>query len=162
LKAGYDVKSNDVIGLSQRGGKVWGSIRLGEKVYSPNIPPASGDVLLGMEPLEGLRWSGMLKKGGLVILNEAQIPPVPVMDEKETYPENIEETLKANFEVITINAATEGNKLGSSKVANMFLVGIMAKRMDIPKEIWQELIKKNVPERFSDMNLKAFEYGYYY
>ncbi len=39
IRAGLDVKSNDVIGLSQRGGKVWGSIRIGEEVYSPNVPP---------------------------------------------------------------------------------------------------------------------------
>ena len=33
FKAGYDVKSNDVVGLSQRGGKVWGNVRIGEKIY---------------------------------------------------------------------------------------------------------------------------------
>ena len=36
---GYDIKSNDVVGLSQRGGMVWGNVRIGEKVFSPNIPP---------------------------------------------------------------------------------------------------------------------------
>ena len=51
FKAGLDVKTNDVIGLSQRGGMVWGSVRMGEKVYSPNIPPKEGDILIGLEPL---------------------------------------------------------------------------------------------------------------
>ena len=37
FQAGYDVKSNDVVGLSQRGGKVWGSVRIGDKVHSPNV-----------------------------------------------------------------------------------------------------------------------------
>ena len=59
---GYDVKSNDVIGLSQRGGKVWGSIRFGEKVHSALIPEGEGDLLLAMEELEGLRLSAALKK----------------------------------------------------------------------------------------------------
>ena len=37
FKEGLDVKTNDVVGLSQRGGTVWGTIRIGEKIHSPNI-----------------------------------------------------------------------------------------------------------------------------
>ena len=59
---GFDVKSNDVIGLSQRGGKVWGSVRFGEKVHSALIPKGEGDLLLAMEELEGLRLSEGFKK----------------------------------------------------------------------------------------------------
>src|SRR3712207_8049811 len=50
--AGLDVKTNDVVGLSQRGGKVWGSIRIGEKVFSPNVRPGEVDILIGFEALE--------------------------------------------------------------------------------------------------------------
>ncbi len=64
IRAGLDVKSNDVIGLSQRGGKVWGSIRIGEEVYSPNVPPKGADFLLALEPLEGLRYKRSLKDSG--------------------------------------------------------------------------------------------------
>ncbi len=50
--SGLDVKTNDVVGLSQRGGTVWGSIKMGEKVHSPNILPREADIILGMEPME--------------------------------------------------------------------------------------------------------------
>lgn len=157
---GYDVKSNDVIGLSQRGGKVWGSIKMSEKVFSPNIPIGEADILLALEPLEGDRWSTYLKKDGLIIMNTAKIPPAHVMAEAEEYPQDIEERLAESFNVETMDASSEGEALGSSKIANTFLVGIMAKHMEIPNDIWEEAIKNNVPSKYLYMNLRAFEIGY--
>lgn len=157
---GYDVKSNDVVGLSQRGGKVWGNVRIGEKVYSPNILPKSADFLLAFEPLEGYRFSSKLKDGGVVIMNTAIIPPVPVIAEKEPYPEKIDEILGEKYNVITIDAVSEGIKLGSSKIANTFLLGILASSMNISKEAWHKAIKDNVPSKFTDMNIEAFEIGF--
>ena len=43
--SGLDVKTNDVIGLSQRGGTIWGSVKMGEKIHSPNIAPGDADIL---------------------------------------------------------------------------------------------------------------------
>lgn len=159
--AGFDFKSNDVIGLSQRGGKVWGSVRIGHAVYSPNIPPKGGDYLLALEPLEGLRWSGMLKDGGVAIVNTSQIPPVPVMFEKAAYPEQIPQTLAEQFEVVALDANEKGAALGSSKVANSFLIGALAKRIpEIPVDMWKKAIESNVPQKTIGMNLEAFEIGY--
>lgn len=159
-KSGYDVKSNDVIGLSQRGGKVWGSVRFGDKIYSPNIPSKSGDIMLAMEPLEGYRWSYVLKDGGLIIMNTKKISPTPVLMEKEKYPGDIARKLSEKYKLIEINAVAEGNKLGNIKVANTFLVGIMARYLDIKRDIWIESIKENVPEKAIELNLKAFDIGY--
>lgn len=162
FKAGFDVKSNDVVGLSQRGGKVWGNVRIGKKVYSPNIPPKSGDILLGLEPLEGYRWSGVLSDRGIAIINTKVIPPVPVMFEDAPYPQDIYENLEKKYELITIDAVEEGLKLGSDKIANTFLLGILAKKLDISQECWKEAIKENVPKKFIELNLKAFDIGYAY
>ncbi|MBN2899775.1 MAG: indolepyruvate oxidoreductase subunit beta [Clostridia bacterium] len=162
FKAGFDVKSNDVVGLSQRGGKVWGSVRIGEKVYSPNILPKSADILLGMEPLEAYRWSGSLKEGGIAIVNTKTIAPVPVMFEEAPYPEDWLEVMEQKYQVITMNAVEEGVKLGSSKVANTFLLGILAKRLAFDTKFWLEAIEENVPAKFLDMNKRAFEIGYAY
>lgn len=159
LKAGYDVKSNDVVGLSQRGGKVWGNIRFGKQVYSPNIPKGEGDIILAMEPLEGLRWSHFLKEDGLVIVNIHQTAPLLVLMEKEEYPDDIFQRLE-KYNIVKIDATAEGKKLGSTKIANTFLVGIMAKHLEIGKKIWLEAIKENVPDKYVNENLKAFEIGY--
>ncbi len=135
LKAGLDVKSNDVIGLSQRGGKVWGSIRIGPEVYSPNVPPRGADYLLALEPLEGLRYKGSLKTSGKIFMNSAVVPPVPVIAEKMPYPENIEEKLSAEFELVSLDANKKAVELGSVKIANTFLVGMLAKCLSVDKAL---------------------------
>jgi len=160
IKAGYDVKSNDVIGLSQRGGKVWGSVRIGEKIHSPNIPPKHGDIIIGMEMLEAYRWRGMLKADGLVITNDYQIPPVPVITEQEPYPDDILSNLEKDFTLINIPANQMASDLGSVKVMNTILLGVMAAQTEIDKNVWLEAIKENVPQKFIDMNVQGFEQGY--
>lgn len=159
--AGYTFKSNDVIGLSQRGGKVWGSVRIAEEVHSPNIAPGTGDFLMALEPLEGLRWQHMLNPKGVVIVNTSRINPVPVMMEKDPYPEDIEKTLAEKFKVYALDANEEGRKLGNSKIANTFLLGILAKNIpEIEMTIWEKAIEANVPKKTVALNLAAFKYGY--
>lgn len=162
FKAGYDVKSNDVVGLSQRGGKVWGSVRIGKKVHSPNVLAGMGDFLLGMEPLEGYRLSHQIKEGGTIILNTKQQAPVHVMFEAMEYPVDLYDKLNEKYKVITIDANEAGIKLGSVKVANTFLIGILAKHLDIETQYWKEAIAENVPQKFIEMNYKAFDEGYAY
>lgn len=159
--AGFTFKSNDVIGLSQRGGKVWGSVRIAHEVHSPNIAPGTGDFLMALEPLEGLRWSHMLKPEGVVIMNTSRINPVPVMMEKAAYPENADQVLSEKYQVVSLDANEEGSKLGNSKIANTFLLGILAKRIpEIPEDIWKQSIEANVPKKTVALNLAAFDIGY--
>lgn len=156
---GFDVKTNDVVGLSQRGGTVWGSIKMGEKVHSPNILPKGADIILGMEPLEALRWSHGLKDGGLIILNTNRVYPTPVLLEKDTYPEDAIEKLKETYEVIEIDAQEEAKASGNIKAANTILLGLVSKYLDIEESLWHEVLKKFVPKKAVEENLVAFKRG---
>jgi indolepyruvate ferredoxin oxidoreductase, beta subunit len=160
LKDGYDIKSNDVVGLSQRGGMVWGNIRYGEKVYSPNIPSGQGDILVAMEPLEALRWSAVLKKDGVIIMNSKRVYPTAVQQEKVPYPEDDIKELQSKYKVIEINAFEEAKNIGKKQVSNVLLIGVLAKHLNIKPETWRDTIKENVPQKSIDLNIKAFEFGY--
>lgn len=160
MKMGYDVKSNDVVGLAQRGGKVWGSVKIGNKIHSPNIKPGEGDILIGMEVLEALRWRDSVKENGLVIINDYRIPPVSVIAEKEEYPEDIEKLFGKERRTIIIDAIGKSKDIGSVKVANILLIGVLASNMEIDRKYWLEAIEENVPGNFIDENIKAFETGY--
>ncbi|ABR49460.1 pyruvate ferredoxin/flavodoxin oxidoreductase [Alkaliphilus metalliredigens QYMF] len=162
MKDDFDIKSNDVVGLSQRGGMVWGNVRIGKKIFSPNIRPGEGDILVAMEPLEALRWSAKLRDDGLIIMNSKRFYPTIVQQEKEEYPEVAIEDLKANMNVIEINAFEEAKNLGKKQVANVMLLGILAKHLEIKVETWKETIKDNVPEKAIDLNMQAFDLGYVY
>jgi indolepyruvate ferredoxin oxidoreductase, beta subunit len=160
LKAGHDVKSNDVVGLSQRGGMVWGNVRFGDKVYSPNIPSGEGDILVSMEPLEALRWSAVLKENGIIIMNTKRFYPTIVQQEKAEYPEEDIEKLKDKYKVIGINAIDEAIKIGKKQISNILLLGVLSKHLDIKQEIWLETVKDNVPKKSIDINMTAFRFGY--
>ncbi len=157
--SGLDVKTNDVVGLSQRGGTVWGSIKMGEKVYSPNILPQEADIILGMEPLEALRWSHTLKEGGTVILNTNRVYPTPVLLEKEVYPEEEIEELKQRFNVIEIDAQVEAKASGNIRAANTILIGLLSKFLNISDDVWKEALTGFVPAKAVEENLVAFRRG---
>lgn len=161
--AGFDVKTNDVIGLSQRVGRIWGSVKYADKVHSPNITEGQADILIGFEPLEAQRYAHMLKpEGGIIIVNTFEMAPMIVQQGKEHYPENVLEKLKEYGAVFALNATEKAAALGNVAVVNILMLGIAAARMDIDKEIWRKAIENNVPERFREMNENAFEIGFGY
>lgn len=164
FQAGFDVKTNDVVGLSQRGGTVWGSVKFGDQVHSPNVLPGTGDLLLGMDPLEALRWSHLLKKDGQIILNTRRVYPTPVLLEKEAYPEEAVESLPERFAVTSLDAAKEAKESGNAKAANTVLLGVLSAHLPIAEEIWMRVLKANVPPKAVEENLRAFargrEYGH--
>ena len=89
MLAGYDVKKNEIHGMSQRGGSVVSHVRFGEKVYSPIIPEGEGDILFGFELLETYRYLPLLRKSGKVLVNDLKILPPSVALGQESYPEDI-------------------------------------------------------------------------
>ena len=86
---------------------------------------------------------------------------MPVIMGKEKYPENIIEKIeKKGVRLTAVNALRLAEKAGSVKAVNVVLIGLLAKNTDIKKEVWEEVIKETVPEKFLDINLKAFGLGY--
>ncbi len=161
LAAGKDVKVSEVHGMSQRGGSVVTYVRAGEKVYSPIINPGEADLILAFEQLEAARWLSYLKKDGTVIVNTQKMDPMPVVTGAEQYPEGILEAIqRAGARLEAVDALALAMDAGSVKAVNVVLIGVMARQTDIPKEVWQEAVRTVVPERFVELNLKAFEAGY--
>jgi indolepyruvate ferredoxin oxidoreductase beta subunit len=85
---------------------------------------------------------------------------MPVITGLATYPENIIEKLSDKVNTLPIDALSLAKQAGNMKAVNVVLIGVMAKSTDIPYEKWVEVIKKTVPEKFLDVNLKAFDLGY--
>lgn len=160
FRAGYDVKSNDVVGLSQRGGKVWGSVKIGETVHSPNIEKGKADILLALEPLEGLRWQDYLKKNGTIIVNTSEVYPVFAIAEQAPYPHDFLNQFRKDVNIVAEDVLKISQEIGTSKIVNVVMMGMLAKYMDIPMDIWEEVISEKVPKAFLEMNMTGFYRGY--
>ncbi|HEY8363320.1 MAG TPA: indolepyruvate oxidoreductase subunit beta [Tissierellaceae bacterium] len=160
LEEGYDVKMSEIHGMSQRGGSVTTQIKFGDKVYSPTINIGEADVLVAFEKLEAARYISHLKKDGILIVNEEEIFPLPVLAGLEKYPEGIMEELKAKVDnVISINAREIAEGLGVPRSANIVMLGVMVKALGLEDIDWASKIKKYLPERLHEVNIKAFECG---
>ena len=163
LEAGYDIKVSEIHGMAQRGGSVVTQVRLGEKVFSPLIPEGGADVVLAFEKLEGLRLLPYLKPGGTIIINEQEIPPVPVLVGAAEYPANIVEYIRCAVpNAVTVDALDIAEKCGNPKAANIVLLGIMARRLPFARGVWEKALAARVPARLLEVNKAAFAAGYEY
>ena len=76
------------------------------------------------------------------------------------YPENlVEKMLSAGIDLDAIDALSLAEQAGSSKAVNLVLMGRLSTYFDIPEEEWLQTIETSVPEKFLEMNKKAFTLG---
>lgn len=158
---GGDVKVSDIHGMAQRGGSVVTQVRFGTRVYAPVITPGTAHFLVAFEKLEGRRWLHYLRKDGLLVVNNQEIPPMPVLTGKAVYPANLAGEMQSLVkEVLLIDAVSMARQAGNVKATNMVMVGSLARRLPIDKTIWDEILAESVPERFLGVNQKAFQLGW--
>ena len=160
LASGFDVKISEVHGMAQRGGSVVTFVRYGDKVCEPIVEEGQADVIIAFEKLEALRYAHFLKKDGVMIVNDHEIYPMPVVIGAAKYPDEIYEKLEKYFKIFKVDASGEALKLGNPRVFNLVVLGIAARHMDFAKEKWYEVIEKTVPPKTIEINKKAFDKGY--
>ena len=160
LTKGYDIKVSEVHGMSQRGGSVVTYVRFGDKVYSPVIDKGQADYIVSFELLEAARWTEYLKPGGKIIVNTQQINPMPVIIGAAEYPENlVQQMVDAHIDVDAVDALSLAVEAGSSKAVNLVLMGRLSKYFDFTEEEWLTAIEASVPQKFLELNKKAFCLG---
>ncbi|WP_195267643.1 indolepyruvate oxidoreductase subunit beta [Eubacterium sp. 1001713B170207_170306_E7] len=159
MEAGYDVKMSEIHGMSQRGGSVSSQVRYGDDVQSPVIEMGTADIIVAFEKMEALRYIDFLKEDGKIIVNDAEIWPLPVVIGKATYPEKILETLQEKANVRVMNASAMAEEMGNLKVMNVILLGAIIKSMGLQDIAWDEIIRNNVKPKFVDLNIKAMAVG---
>lgn len=160
MAEGYDVKQNEVHGMSQRGGSVTSHFRFGAKVWAPLVTPGTADILLAFESLEALRYIHWLRPEGWVIYNSMQMNPSPVASGLATYPPDIDAQIVAVWpHVQAVDANGLAQKAGTIKAANVVMLGAVSKALPFRPETWETVIRKAVPPKTVDVNLEAFRLG---
>jgi indolepyruvate ferredoxin oxidoreductase beta subunit len=158
--AGYDAKQTEVHGVSQRGGSVHSHVRFGPQVFSPLVAVGEANVVFGMEKLEALRFAHYIAPGGAILVNDHEILPLSAGDIIKDYPHNSVEYLQEKgLNAISIPASDLALELGNIRAANVVMLGGLSHLLDIPQEKWEETLRGRIPERFLELNLKAFAKG---
>jgi indolepyruvate ferredoxin oxidoreductase beta subunit len=169
--ADLTVMTMETHGLAQRGGVVVSDLAIG---YDPEESPLCGkgeaDVIIALEALESLRSMEKIRKDGLVVVNTTKYQPLTVRVAKGeiNYPSlnDIEIELKrVTPNVLLVPAQEDARKLGVSRVMNMILIGALVGNSDL-LPLTSEQIKKgmkaNLPLKYHEVNVKAYEKGLSY
>lgn len=159
MKAGYDVKMSEVHGMSQRGGSVSTQVHWGEKVYSPVIGKGSADIMVAFEKMEAVRYADFLKPDGIAVINDYAMSSSTTAAGLCQYPEGCLEAMQKNFKCYTLKAGDIALELGSAKCMNIVLFGAMTKALGMDHIDWEQIIRETVPEKFVELNLKAYRAG---
>ncbi|WP_297133428.1 indolepyruvate oxidoreductase subunit beta [Terrisporobacter sp.] len=160
MEAGYDVKMSEIHGMSQRGGSVSSQVRYGEdEVYSPVIEIGGADMIVSFEKMEALRYLKYLKPEGKIVANNYKLESISSLVGKYEYKEDkIDEEL-LRLKASVIDAGKRAEELGNVKVMNVILLGALVKSMNLDNIDWEDIIRKNVKEKFVDINIVAFNEG---
>ncbi len=165
MEAGYDVAMSEVHGMAQRGGSVLCTLRFGDGVISPLESVGGADLLMGFEPAETCRNIGLCNKDSQVVMNLDPVLPSMVAAGFETYPEIddlVKSLKKVTSNISTIGATELAVKAGKAVAANAVMIGAVAavKGFPLSKDLLRKTLADNVPLKFLDLNLKAFDLGY--
>ena len=135
-------------------------VRVGDAVHAPLVGLGSADYLLSFEVLEATRAAAFLKTGGIVIVNEQRIAPMPVITGAAVYPpEPLKHAALTNHRVEAVDALTLAVEAGSQKAVNLVLLGTLSKHLPFTDEQWKQAIAASVPRATMAVNIKAFEAG---
>lgn len=160
LAAGYDAKKSEVHGMAQRGGSVTAQLRYGKKVYSPLIEPGGADIQVAFEMMEAVRYLPYLHKGSKVVVNTQKILPPAVATGQAEYPEDVLNHLRErDIVVVPVDAFDLAREVGEVRTANVVMVGALSAFLPVDAANFEEIIRNRVPEKFIDVNLKAFAAG---
>ncbi len=158
---GSDCKLSEVHGMSQRGGSVVTHVRIGKEIGAPLVAEGEADFILAFEKLEAMRWAYYLKKDGVILVNDQEIMPMPVITGMAEYPDSIFSKLaELGKKTVVINGLDLACEAGNSKAVNVVMIGALCALIGTPFDVAIEAVRKCVPQKLLAVNEKALELGY--
>lgn len=161
---GFELKTSELHGLSQRGGSVETHIRFGEKVFSPLVKEGGADLVISLEIQEVLRacyYSSKEAKTVFLVNNFSAPIPNAVSPQAESV---LEKLKRFSSKIFMISASEISRKeTGSDVAGGIYLLGFAVKEDLIPLKTDSlfSAMKKIIPEKHWEMNEKIFNLARY-
>lgn len=167
MESGYNVMMSEVHGMAQRGGSVLSTVRFGDDIHSPLEAVGNADLIMGFEPVETCRNVNLGNKDTKIIMNLDPVFPSLVAAGFEEYPaidDIVGSMKKVTDNLITIEATSIAEEAGKAVAANAVMIGAVAGAEGFPisKDVLKKVLLERVPEKFKELNGKAFDLGYGY
>jgi len=166
VSQGYVITIGETYGASQRGGAVMSHLRIStQDQFSPLIPEGQCDLLIALEPVEGLRILDHYGNPRVVaLLNTRPIQPMDVISGNTTYPEVskvIAKIKELSRRVWTLNATELALEMGDPIFSNIIMLGALCaiEVLPIHRQGFELAIKDLLPSRTLNENMKAFDKG---
>lgn len=157
LETGYEVRSSELHGLSQRGGSVEVHLRFGKKIYSPLVKARGADLIISLEAQEALLMAGYAARKTVFLVNNffQLIPGKPLLNVEAI--SGILQKISPNVFFVSASEICR-EKLGNEVVAGIYLLGYASLNNLIPlrPETVIVALKKTIPAEFLELNLNAF------
>jgi len=166
LPKGYVVTIGETYGASQRGGAVMSHLRISAKdQFSPLIPEGECDLLMALEPVEGLRILGQYGNPSVVsLINTRPIHPIEIISGQTPYPD-VQEVLRGigelSKEVRVLNATEIALDMGDPIFSNMVMLGALSTFdiLQIDRQGFEQAIEGLLSSVRLAENLEAFDRG---
>lgn len=159
LKENLYMKQAEVHGMSQRGGDVQSNLRISDQpIASDLIPTGQCDLIISLEPMEGLRYLPYLSAEGWLVTSETPFVNIPNYPETELL---MTEINKLPHKVV-LNVDKVAKEMGSARVANIVLLGATIPFLGIAYEKVQDSIREIFQRKGDEivqLNLKALAAG---
>ena len=165
IQDGLRARVGETFGAAMRGGAVASHVRIGKEVFAPLVQKDGAEIVVALEPLEGIRnVVKYLSKGGLLLTNTHPWIPTDVNVGRAEYPsmDSIKKAVeRLGGKIIAIDATSLAQQAGNVRTMNIVMLGALAGTGKLPVQIetLRQVIKENVPPKTVDANLRAFELG---
>ena len=172
---GWQVRTAETTGMAQRGGDVMSHVRMGnngEEVFSPLPGDASDDVIIALEPGEGLRALHLLKPEGVMVVARSGVAPTVGDFKSSAYsPQKMLDALHAaGAHVVEVDDVALCGQLGSRKALNIIMLASALRAVNAAESESESVLRgvltladmrsvspACVKPRFVDMNLHAID-----
>lgn len=159
LKDGLYMKQAEVHGMSQRGGDVQSNLRISDRPISSDlIPSAQCDLIISLEPMEGLRYLPYLSPEGWLVTNDTPFINIPNYPEVDAIMAEIDRLPNK----VVLNVDKIAKEVGSARVANIVLLGATTPFLGIDYVKIQDSIRDifgRKGDAIVEMNLQALDAG---
>lgn len=154
---GYDVKTSELHGLSQRGGSVETHIRFGKEIYSPLVAMGGADLVLSLEILEVLRKLNFAGEKTIFLINGYSLPYQGSPSDEEVG-RMIEENIKQEKHIVPASKICQ-EKLQKEVLSGVYLLGYAVYKNLLPlkSESILKAIENLMPPKYLVINKQAFE-----